>query len=134
MALLNPIAINQLTKYNQLAKFTKTKTKLVVVDQALVHNSAEILLVDTPKNKRLRWKAYISPMLRLYHRRKQHWIDKKACQQLLRLDDSSLKDIGINRADIIWAVRKQSPRISASAELEKIARENRLGTLTNKCT
>lgn len=56
-----------------------------------------------------------------YQIRKQRRIDRDAFNRLVTLDESALKDIGITRADVLWA--SQLPlSVNASLELEKIAR------------
>ena len=48
--------------------------------------------------------------------------DRIAIGQLLDLNDKTLRDIGINRVDIIWASKLPRDRI-ATLELQKIARK-----------
>lgn len=59
-----------------------------------------------------------------YALRVQRRIDRQAFAQLLSLDDHILRDLGVTRADIIWA-KKLPIDTNASGELEKIARTNR---------
>ena len=52
--------------------------------------------------------------------------DRRAFEHLLGLDDIMLKDIGVTRADVIWANRLPLSQ-NAAAELETISRQNRKG-------
>lgn len=58
----------------------------------------------------------------------QNWnkrrIDRQAFQHMLALEDPILNDIGISRADVIWA-SKLPLSLNAALELEKIARQDK---------
>jgi uncharacterized protein YjiS (DUF1127 family) len=56
--------------------------------------------------------------------KRQRRIDRQAFQHLIALEDPILKDIGITRADVIWASKLPLSQ-NAATELEKIARQNR---------
>ncbi len=49
-------------------------------------------------------------------------IERAAFEQLLKLDDSTLSDIGVSKADVIWASKLPLSQ-DASKELELIARK-----------
>lgn len=55
---------------------------------------------------------------------KQQKIDREAFAHLANLDDTMLKDIGVSRADVIWASKLPLSQ-NASLELENIARGHR---------
>lgn len=52
--------------------------------------------------------------------------DRQAFQHMLALDDKLLRDIGLTRADVIWADKLPLSQ-NAAAELEKIALQNKRG-------
>lgn len=54
----------------------------------------------------------------------QYRRDRKAFLELLDMEDELLADIGVSRANVIWA-SKLPIEINASRELENIAQENR---------
>ena len=56
--------------------------------------------------------------------RRQRRIDRMAFEHMLALDDAILKDIGVSRADVIWA-RSLPLSQNAAAELEILARQNK---------
>ncbi len=58
-----------------------------------------------------------------YERHQQRRIDRDAFRTMLNLDETSLKDIGVTRDDIIYA-SKLAMNESASKELEKIRATN----------
>ncbi len=71
--------------------------------------------------------------LKTFHaQRRQRRIDRDAFLNLMSLDDTRLKDIGISRNDIIWA-SKLAMHKNASKELEKI-RMNNIATARTKTT
>lgn len=55
---------------------------------------------------------------------RQRRIDRMAFEHMLALDDVILKDIGVTRADVIWAKNLPVSQ-NAAAELEILARSNR---------
>ena len=56
--------------------------------------------------------------------RKQRRIDRLAFQHMLTLDDSTLRDIGVSRNDVIWASNLPLSA-NASLELQKLSLGNR---------
>lgn len=58
-----------------------------------------------------------------YALHRQHKIDRDAFRNLLSLDETHLKDIGVSRNDIIWA-SKLALHENASKELERIRANN----------
>jgi len=59
-----------------------------------------------------------------YRQRRQRRIDRLAFQHLIALEDDILRDIGVSRADVIWASKLPLSQ-NAAQELEIIARQNR---------
>ena len=56
-----------------------------------------------------------------YLQKRQYQKNQRVLSQLLNLEDNILADIGITRADVIWA--KNLPiEVNATIELEKISR------------
>jgi uncharacterized protein YjiS (DUF1127 family) len=51
-------------------------------------------------------------------------LDRQAFQHMVTLDDPILKDIGVTRADVIWASKLPLSQ-NAAQELENIARQNK---------
>lgn len=56
-------------------------------------------------------------------KRHQQKLDRDAFRNLMKLDERSLKDIGISRDDVLWASTLAGHE-SASQELEKIRSQN----------
>ena len=56
-----------------------------------------------------------------YLQKKQYQKNQRVLSQLLKLEDNILADIGITRADVIWA-KNLPAEFNASIELEKISR------------
>lgn len=59
-----------------------------------------------------------------YRTRRQRRIDRAAYRNMLRLDDAMLKDIGVTRADVLWASELPLSE-NAALELQRIARRGR---------
>ena len=96
---------------------------LVASDYCISGQTGNETNVPLQKTDSLRWTDCVNFPVRLYRAKKQQLIDRAAFRELLKLDDSLLKDIGISREDVIRASR-QSVFVSASLELEKIARHH----------
>ncbi len=56
--------------------------------------------------------------------RKQHRLNREALQHLTKLDNRILNDIGLTRADVIWASDLPLSQ-NAAQELENISKMNR---------
>ena len=69
--------------------------------------------------------SQIIDLLKLrYQQRQRLRADRHAVRILLHLEGDLLRDIGVTRQDVIWA-SALPPEISASGQLELIARRNR---------
>ena len=68
-------------------------------------------------------KGIFAKLKQSHIQRHQQRIDRDALQNLMALDETSLKDIGIKRDDIIWA-SKLAMHENASQELEKLRANN----------
>ncbi len=58
-------------------------------------------------------------------KRYDQYMDRLAFQQLLKLDEHMLKDIGVTRADVIYA-NNLPVSVDAAKEIECIARRNKV--------
>lgn len=68
----------------------------------------------------LNGKRILSSLLEAMVRRWKRREDRDAFRQLLKLDDTLLKDIGVNKADVLWA--SELPlSVNASVELQNLA-------------
>lgn len=115
MASSNPLSIDQL---EQLATPAKTN----YFDPTL-QNPVKEKRVDS--EGRSWWAVMFGPLYRLFHAVQQHRQERETCLYLLSLDDCHLDDIGINRADVVWAMRQHNPLLSATAELNKLVHGDR---------
>jgi len=59
-----------------------------------------------------------------YNIRKQRHMDRQAFTNLMHLDDSTLKDIGVTRSDVVWASKLPLSE-NASQRLNEISLQNR---------
>jgi len=61
-----------------------------------------------------------------YFQMQQRRVDRDAFKTLISLDDKALKDIGVNREDVIWA-SKLPLSYNAALELENLKKKTRAG-------
>lgn len=78
------------------------------------------------------WMLCLNPFIRLIRAIRQRRKERETCLYLMSLDDCFLNDLGINRADVVWAMRQRNPFVSPSEQLRRIARENRMIQIRNQ--
>lgn len=108
-----------------LATISRIPAKVLPVDQCPTDTPDENRKAGSKPGAKSWWMACLRRIERSYLANKQRRISRKACRQLLELDDSLLEDMGIDRGDIIHTVRQQAPLISSSVELENLVRGSR---------
>lgn len=119
MASSKPLSIHQLSTYPLPSAGSDLSKKRIVFDKLEYQK-------DVKESKRKSWWASsISRFIGVFRVVRQRVGDHRALVYLKSLDDCYLNDIGINRADIVMALRMENSSLSASAVLQKIALEKR---------
>ena len=86
--------------------------------------TCEELVAKLPKRTGIR--VILNSVVVFWQTWQKRRTDRQAFQHMIALDDNLLRDIGITRADVIWA-NKLPLSQNAAAELEKIALQNKRG-------
>ncbi len=118
-SITNQIPIKQFLNSTELPAGT------TLVDQSSSDDPVKEQKASTKNSVQPWWMSSLGPFIHLYKATQQRRKERHTCKYLMSLDDCFLKDIGINRADVVRAMQSKYSPQGASAELERIACETR---------
>lgn len=125
MASSKPLSMQQLSTYPLPSAGCGVSEKSIVVDRPEYQKDVK------DSERKSWWVSYIGLIIGLFRAVRKHVEDRRTILYLKSLDDCYLDDIGINRADIVIALRMENSSLSASAVLQKIALEKRQKYIKN---